>query len=300
MKSENIREITNSGIMNLSGTTQVYSSAVGDGASIGESHDHSRINFPNRMEEECHIGIVTILAEEAAAVVSELGIPRRSQKVGPLRFYKGEIDTGEGVARVAVIRALSQGQRAAMGALENLRRCFSPKITALVGIGGGIHSSVAVGDVVVATRVVYYDLRRESHEGVQPRGEERESPASILHSVNAFFTDHEEPATLTTATGKFRVFTGPIGSGEAVVTDDRGWIKKYLTSYNDKILAVDMEAGAITQFSQENSAISSGAPEWLVVRGISDKADATKNDDHHKVAAINAAATLKALIPYLI
>jgi len=37
----------------------------------------------------------------------------------------------------------------------------------------------------------------------------------------------------------------------------------------------------------------------VVVRGISDHADTAKDDRHHRSAALNAAQTLRYLIPYL-
>lgn len=37
----------------------------------------------------------------------------------------------------------------------------------------------------------------------------------------------------------------------------------------------------------------------MVVRGISDRADAVKDDRHHDSASLNAAQTLRHLIPYI-
>jgi adenosylhomocysteine nucleosidase len=166
-----------------------------------------------------------------------------------------------------------------------------------VGIGGAINRDLVVGDVVVATRVVYYDLRRETPEGVHHRGEERHTPAPITHALNSFFTDYDDPARLKSATGPFRVLSGPIGSGDAVIMDAESQIRKFLLAYNEKVLAVDMEAGGLTQFCHETP--PPDYPGWLVVRGISDLADHTKTYDHQHSAAHNAALTLQHLIPYL-
>jgi adenosylhomocysteine nucleosidase len=68
-------------------------------------------------------------------------------------------------------------------------------------------------------------------------------------------------------------------------------------TYNEKVLAVDMEAGGLTQFCHETP--PPDHPGWLVIRGISDLADHTKTYDHQHSAAHNAAITLQHLIPYL-
>jgi adenosylhomocysteine nucleosidase len=150
----------------------------------------------------------------------------------------------------------------------------------------------------VATKVVYYDLRKEMPSRTHHRGEGREAPAKIGHAVNRFFTEHGQTAEITPADGEpFRVLTGPIGSGEAVIADRDAEIRRYLTSFNDKVLAVDMESGGLTQFCHEHA----GHPEgWVIVRGISDHATSEKNDEHHHRAAWHAAIVLRALIPYLL
>ena len=98
----------------------------------------------------------------------------------------------------------------------------------------------------------------------------------------------------------FEVHHGLIGSGEAVIADADSEVRHWLKHYNDKILAVDMESGGLSQFWQENSVRQENNPGWVVVRGISDGADAKKNDDAHELAAHNAAHVVRELLPYLL
>lgn len=295
----------NKGVINFSGTQKVTGSAIGDGASvtIGHSPQHHA-----RGASEPHgawgIGVVTILAEEAKAVLEELGLREDEEKTRQQRFYTGNVKVPGATVNVVATRASGQGQRATMTVLGNLRRYYDPAVLVLVGIGGAIHHAVAVDDVVVATRVVYYDLRKVTSDGVQRRGEERESPAWMVHAVNSFFTDHGEPAELrvtepTGRTASFRVFHGLVGSGDAVIADRESEIRRYLDAYSDKILAVDMEAGGLSQFCHETSSASGTIPGWVVIRGMSDHADRAKNDDRHDSAARNAAHTLRCMIPYI-
>jgi adenosylhomocysteine nucleosidase len=293
----------NSGVVTFGGTTNVTGSAVGDGASVNIGRPASQhAGAASGPRGTWDIGIVTILAKEMKAVreVFELKEDEEKRPGEQQRFYTGTVESPGGVINVVAVRALSAGQRPMMATLGKLRSIYDPTVLVLVGIGGAIHRDVAIDDVVVATRVVYYDLRKVTPKGVLHRGEERESPAAMVHAVNSFFTDHGEPAELRAqSTRPIRVFFGPIGSGDAVIADAEHEIRKYLASYNDKILAVDMEAGGLSQFCYETPSASGRIPGWVVIRGISDNAGPSKDDNQHDSAAINAAHTLHYMIPYI-
>jgi adenosylhomocysteine nucleosidase len=188
-----------------------------------------------------------------------------------------------------------------MSALTNLRDRYDPTVILLVGIGGAIHEDLALNDVVVSTRVVFYENRKLLPGRTLRRGQELQAPATVAHSVNAFFTSTGEPARLPgTPNGKpFRIFSGPIGSGEAVLANPDDDIRHYLGSYNDKILAVEMEAGGLSQFCHDTTTRSGAPVGWAVIRGIADRADHRKTDRHHDSAAYNAAQTLRYLIPFI-
>jgi adenosylhomocysteine nucleosidase len=247
------------------------------------------------------IGIITVLSEETKAVIYALGLHGR--RIGGLHFYEGGSDAGGAPVRVVATRALAQGNRSAMAAYENLRRHYDPRIVVLVGIGGAIRTEVALGDVVVADRIVYYDLRKETGEGTRHRGEERAAPSEVGHAVNAFFTAND-PASFSVedpggAVHEMRIWPGLIGSGDAVIADHEAEILEYLAGFNDKILAVDMESGGLTAACHEQSASSGQLQGWLVIRGISDDAGPGKNDDYHRLASWHAATALRKILPYL-
>jgi adenosylhomocysteine nucleosidase len=291
--------VDNRGVANFGdGMVHVSGSAIGDNATVNVGHPQPRREGTHPQPSDgCNVGVITVLPGEAKAVIEVLGL-EQVEGAGKQRFYTGTVEAAERVVDVVMTRALSPGQRPVMTALENLCEQYAPAVLTLVGIGGAIHRDLTLGDVVVATRVVYYDLRKVTPSGVLHRGEERVAPAATVHSVNSFFTDHGQPAEIrpdVAAEGSaFRVLHGLIGSGEAVVADAGSEIRTYLSTYNDKVLAVDMEAGGLSQFCYETSA--SG---WVVIRGISDHADSTKDDHHHAAAASNAAYALRYLLPYL-
>ncbi|WP_326640436.1 hypothetical protein OG884_36265 [Streptosporangium sp. NBC_01755] len=288
----------NSGVVNNGGSMKIGKSAIGHGATVNVSADRER---KARHAKRADVGVITVLGKEAKAVYKVLGLQRAQG--GDLPFFEGIVNVRDTITRVAAIRALSQGQRSTVVAFDHLRRHYNPAVVVLVGIGGGIHAGIKIGDVVVTPRVVYYDLRKETPDGQQRRGEEREAPAAIGHAVNSFFIDYDEPATFQATddngiTREYRALTGPIGSGEAVIADAESKIIRYLREFNNKMLAVDMEAGGLTQAFHEQDG-SQAVRGWLVVRGISDDASSTKNDDYHDIAALHAATILRSLLPYL-
>lgn len=293
-----------SGVTTFGGTTKVSQSAIGHGATvnIGSPAPRGRTAAPER-DERWDVGVITVLSVETHAVRHALELTL--ERAGGLHFHVGKLTADDRSAKVVATRTLAPGQRSTMAAFDHLRRHYDPKVVVLVGIGGGIHEDVLLGDVVVATKVVYYDLRKETTTGTHHRGEEREAPAEIGHAVNCFFTDNGELAEFCTEgpgseVRPLRVLAGPIGSGDAVIADRDSEILKYLAKFNDKILAVDTESGGLSQSCHEQSAMSGRLQGWAVVRGISDDASHRKNDDYHPIAAWHAAVVLRRLIPYLL
>ncbi|WP_327090401.1 hypothetical protein OIE66_07200 [Nonomuraea sp. NBC_01738] len=267
----------NGGVVNY-GSMGISRSVIGGGAAVRAEPGGAR---PGRGEGgRADVGVITVLSEEADAVREALGLVR--MPVRGLPFFEGVVKSRGAVVRVAALRALSQGQRSAVVAFDLLRRTYGPSMIVLVGIGGGVHPALAPGDVVISTRVIYYDHDTET-SGQTPR---RDAPAPVGRAVDAFFADYGEPARFP----GYTVFTGPLGAGEAVIADVR--------AFNDRTLAVDMEAGGLTQAFLEHHGTPS-VEGWAVVRGISDGASAAKDDAHHRIAARNAAVALRDLLPYL-
>lgn len=299
----------NRGIVSHGNNNSFTSNAIGEHAQVGASTPSPRLD-PRPAEsaeggDAWDIGVVAILSEELRALVDELKLERH-RVPGGLFFYQGNCHTPYADIRVVATQSQSQGQRSAMAAFENLRRHYSPQKLALVGVGGGIHNGHArIGNVIVATDVVYYENRKLNPGGeVRHRGEHRQAPAAIVHGVNAYFTDYGTPAKIngqvsSHVSEEFEVYPGVIGSGEAVIADQESEIRSYLSAYHEKVLAVDMEAGGLSQYWQENSVHGEHNPGWVVIRGVSDNADEHKGHEYHGIAARNAAHVLRQLLQYL-
>lgn len=111
-----------------------------------------------------------------------LALGLRSERVGDLTFTGPSWTEGVGGRH----HGPEQGQHSAMAAYNNLVGVFDSEIAVLVGIGGSVHESVAIGDVVLATEMVYYERGKVTTSGTPRRGETRVAPAAVGHAVNVF------------------------------------------------------------------------------------------------------------------
>ncbi|MEO3875921.1 hypothetical protein ABGB18_44705 [Nonomuraea sp. B12E4] len=284
-------KVRNSGVIHQGGSMTITGTAIGDGAMV--VHHQPADAMVGRGTD---LGVITIKESEARAVIDALGL--EGAPVNGIPFWCGTIDHRGLATRVAMTRSLGQGQRSTMAAFENLKETFRPAVVALVGIGGGFQPDISTGDVAIATRAVYYDLRKETADRTQRRGEDRETSAVVGNAVNSFFVDYGEPARFVSGEEEFQVISCIVGTGEAVIADAESEIRQYLKHYNDKISVVDMEAGGLAQAFHERGTLAQ-MHGWVVIRGVSDYSDKEKNDVLQKTAARNAAEVLRALIPYL-
>ena len=250
-----------------------------------------------------HVGVITVISAEMRAVLDVLG-PTHETTLGGRRFHESRLDVDGTPIGVVTTRTIGPGQRQAGAAYQHLRAAYAPPVVVLVGIAGGVHQAVSLGDVVVATRVVYYDARREDPGETLYRGESHDLPPAMQHSVNAYFTRYGEPAQLRRPAGRrdatFRALPGPIGSGEAVIRDENNQARRWLRAFNDKILATETEAAALAHAFHEDRDADAPPYGWLVGRGISDHANPEKNDAHHDAASRNAAHVFRTLLPYVV
>jgi adenosylhomocysteine nucleosidase len=296
----------NQGIEN-SGTVNV-NAPVSFGSRVTIDPDAAMQQTPQpRSTVHSDLGVITVLAEEMRAVAHML-VQNRSYRQTELgngvRFDEAIIHVCGRQIRVTATQTLETGEQSASIAFARLRQHYEPTVVVMTGIAGGIHSSVQLGDVVLALEVVSYDRRKETSAGLRRRGTSHKVPARVRHAINSFFSDNGEPCHVSTmdpdgVTRIFSILPGVIGSGGAVVADASSEIRGYLTTFNEKTLAVETETGGICQAAYE-TADTSGITGWLAVRGIADHADSAKDDRYHGIASWHAAVALERLAPYLV
>jgi adenosylhomocysteine nucleosidase len=290
-------------VVNGPGQTNVTGPVVGKQVNHGDRGGHPPEPAPTGRpggQRRADIGVVTVLPEETQAVVAVLA---RAQgfRSGALddgaQVHEADVPSGPGALRVVAMQALDPGPPSAALAYRTLRAGFGPPLVLLVGIAGGISPIVAIGDVVIADQVIAYDARRETSAGPHRRGEAYVIAPAVRHRVNEFRRQHGHLVRLPTM-DTVRVALGPIGSGGAVITDSLSELRTYLSGYNEKTLAVETEAIGLARAAHEEDRRSASAG-WLVIRGISDHADAAKGTRDHARAAANAAEVMALLLPLL-
>lgn len=300
----------NSGVANYGpGPINISRSAIGDNPAVIDAPQpaSSKHHDAGPQTGQWDVGAITVLSEETSALTAVLkgsGHCREQTHPSGLRFHEAEIDSAGKPVKVVAIQALDRGQQPSVVAFGDLRRHYAPVTVALVGIAGGIHPAVQLGDVVVTQEVIYYDHRKEGQDRIYHRGKARPVPAVTRRAINAFFSDHGEPYRVTAqdpdgVVRTWQAMPGPIGSGEAVIASKDSEVREYIMRFNDKTLALETEAAGLAEAFYESADTTFPGAGWLSVRGISDHADATKDDSCHAIASWHAAIIFRQLLPYL-
>ncbi|WP_328330694.1 MULTISPECIES: 5'-methylthioadenosine/S-adenosylhomocysteine nucleosidase family protein [unclassified Streptomyces] len=229
--------------------------------------------------------ILTALNLEYQAVREKLASPQVHRHERGTRF---EVGTVQGTSCRVALGLTSKGNHAAAVIAERAIQEFSPVAVLFVGVAGALWDATRLGDVVMASHVYAYHGGTSEDDGLKARPRVWEAPHGIsqLASHVARLNDWADSASGHEDAPQVRF--GAIAAGEVVqnsrISAEAKWIRHH---YNDA-LAIEMEAAGVAQAGHLN-----GAP-VAIIRGISDRADGTKNstDDRswQPQAAANAAA----------
>ncbi|MFI9782266.1 purine phosphorylase [Kitasatospora sp. NPDC051984] len=229
--------------------------------------------------------ILTALNLEYQAVHQRLADPQVHRHERGTRF---EVGTVQGTSCRVALGMTSKGNHSAAVIAERAIQEFSPVAVLFVGVAGALWDTTRLGDVVVASHVYAYHGGTSEDDGLKARPRVWEAPHGIsqLASHLARLNDWADPAPGHEDAPQVRF--GAIAAGEIVqnsrISAEAKWIRQH---YNDA-LAIEMEAAGVAQAGHLN-----GAP-VAIVRGISDRADGTKNSTEDRnwqpKAAANAAA----------
>lgn len=252
--------------------------------------------------------LIAPLKEEREAILAHLGNARRIAPNGQdVRiYYHADLATqfaggSTGSYRVIVTSPLGMGRVEAATATADAIRRWQPRYVLLVGIAGGDPAEVGLGDVLIAEQFVDYELAKRTDEDAKPQQEQ--PPANpreyALHnSVRRFNertryqTFRADPRLYNAAqhlsgweasvrvarpdAGTPSTYTGIVISGDKVqaATDA---LAPYKADW-PKLIGVEMEAAGVAAAAWE--AVSK--PGVLMVRGVSDLADAKKGSSRVK------------------
>ncbi|MGE7434136.1 5'-methylthioadenosine/S-adenosylhomocysteine nucleosidase family protein [Kitasatospora sp. NPDC001175] len=229
--------------------------------------------------------VLTALNLEYQAVRQRLADPQVHRHKRGTRFEVGAV---QGTSCRVALGLTSKGNHSAAVIAERAIQEFSPVAVLFVGVAGALWDTARLGDVVMATHVYAYHGGTSEDDGLKARPRVWEAPHGIsqLASHLARLNDWTDPTPGHEDVPQVRF--GAIAAGEVVqnsrISAEAKWIRQH---YNDA-LAIEMEAAGVAQAGHLN-----GAP-VAIVRGISDRADGTKNSAEDRNwqprAAANAAA----------
>ncbi|GAA4105807.1 5'-methylthioadenosine/S-adenosylhomocysteine nucleosidase [Actinomadura miaoliensis] len=232
------------------------------------------------------IVVLTALDVEYEAVRQKLDAPRLHRHPQGTRFEVGRLAGGR--CRIA-LGLVGKGNQSAAVLAERAIAEFSPVALIFVGVAGALHSHVALGDVVVATHIYAFHGGTSEDDGFKSRPRVWEVSHGADQIARHVARDRSWAGDLRAHRRAPGVHFGPIAAGEVVlnstVSAHARWIRR---NYNDA-LAIEMEGAGVAQAAHLNRSLP-----VVVVRGISDRADGTKETTDRKRwqarAVANAAA----------
>ena len=173
---------------------------------------------------------------------------------------------------------------------------LQPRYIISVGSAGALHAGHKVGDVVISTEVIQHDFAAVGASGFSLFGYGGAWPSSgdpILRSDPAVALIAESAARAEGTSRRFAVSTGRIATGDWFVNDAA--TRDAIAERTGADL-VEMEGAAIAFVAQQFNT------PWIVIRSVSDAGDggaAPSFDEYLPLAASNAAAIVRAILPLL-
>ncbi len=241
---------------------------------------------------------VTALPEERDAVLAK--IPGVSQlpptNLDVRTYFSANLpatfsDSSTCTYRVIIMPLLAMGRvQAALATADAIKR-WHPRYILLVGIAGGLAAqSVSLGDILISTQIVDYELQKITPKGPQIRWEAHQSDPQLLGACQAFrdYRWHGPLSAQRPVPGKPKRLFGPIVSGDKIIA-----FEKVLANYREmwpKLIGVEMEASGVATAAFQ----SSERPGFFMVRCVSDLADENKGTprvEQWRTYACDAAAS---------
>ena len=191
------------------------------------------------------------------------------------QYYLGEFGRYKTV--VTQCRMGTRDERSAGPVTQKALELWDPKAVIMVGIAfGKSEIEQNIGDVLVATEIIDYDVNRIGIDGIVDRGSRPPSSRDLLSLFEqAYEWEFNRPdASLA------QLISGPILSGDKLV--DNPEFKAQLFERFPNAKGGEMEGIGFC------SAANSLKKPWILVKAICDWADGSKSNKHQPLAAAAA------------
>jgi formylglycine-generating enzyme required for sulfatase activity/nucleoside phosphorylase len=234
--------------------------------------------------------IITALDIEKLAVLKAFEIDEKKDRhrKDSRTYWRKRLSLADGkFYEIVVAQCLDVANLNAAILTNDVLHHWKPHAVIMVGIAATSKSSPKqnLGDLVVGREIYYYEMGKVTAEGKIPEPKQIPVDATLLDRVQAlpksdFLVLAERPDS-TTKHPKIEI--GVIASGDKVIGDEAERDK--IADTNRKILAIEMEGYGVIASTWQ----SSDPVRCLVIRGLCDYADSSKNDKWHAYAAAVAA-----------
>jgi nucleoside phosphorylase len=233
--------------------------------------------------------ILTALEVETRAVLRHMP-DRKTDHVGGTVFHRGVVEGWD-----VVVAEVGPGNAPAAVIAERAIGRFGPAVALFVGVAGGI-KDVAIGDVVVGTKVYGYESGKETERGFKVRPDLQVTAHALEQQARAIRQQETWKSRLDRqhTTGEPHIYVGPIAAREKVVASAQGTIAHLLREHYGDALAIEMEGRGFLESIHVNSPVQGG-----VIRGISDllegKSEADAGDTQERAADAASAVAFEIL-----
>ncbi len=212
------------------------------------------------------IGIIGAMEEEITNLKSHMEV-FDVQTIAGMSFFKGAVKGTELVLVRSGIGKVNAGI-----CTQILASVFNVDTVINTGIAGSLNAAIDIGDIVVSTSLVQYDVDARNFGyklGEIPRMNIIEFPADkgLTDKTESVFADLDLGVKL---------YKGMIATGDKFVSEDS--LKAEIVN-NFHAYCVEMEGAAIAQAAMLNNM------KCVVIRAISDKADNSANVDYRTFEA---------------
>jgi nucleoside phosphorylase len=228
--------------------------------------------------------IVTVLDHEREAMLQHVSdVQRERFSDDPITYYRGRL----GQYSVVVLQQTRMGNLDATLTVRSLTERYDVQAVLLVGIAAGDKKKMSLGDILVATEIVYCESGKIVEEGKQYRAQH--FPVSEFLSTRARDVPTNWEERLTTqrpdeTDKKPSVVRGVIAACENVVASQEKF-EEIQREVNGMVGLAMEGGGAAWALHRDASRVG-----ILEIRGVCDFADECKNDAWQPYAAQVAAA----------
>jgi nucleoside phosphorylase len=225
--------------------------------------------------ERADLLVVTALTEEYESVLTTFGVAPTGRST-----LLSQNDDSDSPWLIRVVNLMEMGSvGAAIKTYEALQRTKAPHVV-LVGLCAGVPKKVDLLDVIVPSKVLFYEPGKVGARSVAPSHESRDCDEAVLAAGAALALKMNAPHVVSNQV--------VLGCGEKVVGSRK--FRKRIEAANRKLVAVDMESYGVLRAAQGLHRRAT------VIKSVCDFADEKKSDSNRDQARLNAALTLKAFV----